>query len=229
MEVKRITRASFRAVAREGTAPPALEAAVRAAAQACREQKKAGSLSAAGIFRYGPALFFYLEALTDGPLTGRSLTEALPESVFSALAPYLRGWPRLRGGERPFAYMTPVFWHDQPVYQGDYVRAVPPEKCCGRIALLRPEKLMSYVTHHQELVREGLLRGDRFQFISLHENVLFSYFETPRDREVVNIRRSDRPSEAIESWAEADPDSHFLRFPESPGENFHVIETLFAL
>ena len=122
--------------------------------------------------------------------------------------------------------MTPVFWHDQPTYAREYVRDQPPEGRCGRIALLRPEKLMSYVTYHQALVREGLLVGDRRQFISLHENVLFSYFETPRDREQVNIKRSNEPSCVLAQWLAADPDSHFIRFPESPRENFHIIETV---
>ena len=70
------------------------------------------------------------------------------------------------------------------------------------------------------LLREGLLVGDRYQMISLHENLLFSYFETPRDREQVNISRRPEPSEATKEWEAVVPESHFYHFPEANGENF---------
>lgn len=69
-------------------------------------------------------------------------------------------------------------------------------------------------------MREGLLVGDRYQMISLHENLLFSYFETPRDREQVNISRRPEPSEATKEWEAVVPESHFYHFPEANGENF---------
>lgn len=95
--------------------------------------------------------------------------------------------------------------------------------------MLHPEKLLSYVCHHQAIVEEGLLVGDRYQMISQHENLLFSYFETPRDREQVNIRRKQEVSEEIKRWEEVDPESHFYHFPEAQGENFLVIPTVFSV
>ena len=59
--------------------------------------------------------------------------------------------------------------------------------------------------------------------ISLHENLLFSYFETPRDREQVNISRRPEPSEATKEWEAVVPESHFYHFPEANGENFLII------
>lgn len=48
-------------------------------------------------------------------------------------------------------------------------------------------KLFSYVYYHKGLVDEGLICGDRYQSIALHENILFSYFEEPRGS--VNIKK----------------------------------------
>ena len=218
--MKLLLRRAFRAALRERVDEAALAAALSSFREACLLEKEAGALNTASVFRYRKLLFAYLELTPERP------EDACPQAPLALLAPFLKPWPALDGPDRPFVPMTPVFWHDQPTYAREYVRDQPPEGRCGRIALLRPEKLMSYVTYHQALVREGLLVGDRRQFISLHENVLFSYFETPRDREQVNIKRSNEPSRVLAQWLAADPDSHFIRFPESPRENFHIIETV---
>ena len=78
-------------------------------------------------------------------------------------------------------------------------------------------------------MEEGLLVGDRYQMISSHENLLFSYFETPRDREQVNIKHQEKESEEIEKWEAVDPESHFIRFEEDPENNFLVIDTLLSI
>ncbi len=220
--MKFLIRRAFRAALRESVDEAALSAALAAFRRICRNAVAAGEMNTASVFRYHGMLFAYLELTPDGPESGA-------EALLDVLAPFVKPWPAVNGPDRPFVPMTPVFWHDQPVYAHEYVRALPPEKRCGRVALLRPEKLMSYVTFHQALVREGLLVGDRRQFISIHENVLFSYFETPRNREQVNIKRSNDKSRVLDEWLAADPDSHFIRFPESPNENFHIIETLVSL
>ena len=47
----------------------------------------------------------------------------------------------------------------------------------GGIAFLYPEEAVShYTSWHQAIVEEGAFKGDQYQFISLHENILFSYF-----------------------------------------------------
>ena len=61
------------------------------------------------------------------------------------------------------------------------------------------------------------------------ENILFSYFETPIDREVVNIKRVDEKSSEIDKWERTDPFSHFYHFPEANGENFMIIPTIFDI
>ena len=74
---------------------------------------------------------------------------------------------------------------DEPKSPEDWKRKIPPEHGCGRIAVLFPDKADSYVSHHLALSKEGLLVGDRYQFISKYGYQLFSYFETPRTNERV--------------------------------------------
>ena len=231
-DVVNMVRAEYRAALCEGVDEKALAEAFDVCRAALEMAKGRGELYTGGVFRYRSMLFAYLEYLTDAYLeylTDGRLTETelrdTPERWFSALAPFLKLWPE-RDADRHWAYMLPVFWFDEPKGYGHFARALPPEKRCGRIAELYPDRAMNYICHHQAIVREGLLTGDRYQFISVHENILFSYFETPRDRERVNIRRAGGRSIEAEKWAVEDPDSHFKRFPESPDENFHIIETV---
>ena len=103
-----------------------------------------------------------------------------------------------------------------------------PTRRCGRIAYLKEEKLFSYVTYHDALVREGLLKGAKYQAIALHEDILFSYFEEPRQS--INIKKDDiQESKVIKQWLAADPESHFIPLPESGGENFTLLPEHFAI
>lgn len=99
------------------------------------------------------------------------------------------------------------------------------KKQVGRIAFLKKEKWASYVYWHKALVEEGLFCGDQYQFISLHENILFSYFEEPK--KMVNIRRTSESSMIIEGWLNSDPKSHFCR-NKTGGENFYIMEQLLS-
>ncbi|MGI5947442.1 MAG: hypothetical protein ACOX8K_08565 [Lachnospiraceae bacterium] len=87
------------------------------------------------------------------------------------------------------------------------------------------EKWDSYVYWHKALVEEGLFCGDQYQFISLHENILFSYFEEPK--KMVNIRRTSESSVIIEGWLNSDPKSHFCR-NKTGGENFYIMKQLLS-
>lgn len=232
--MKQVIRAQYRAVLKEGTT----EEELRTAADFCRlkmeKEIREERLLTGGIFRHKKLLFLYMEYITDtemyknGTDTGKKCIEQFPQEWFPEMTPFLHTWPG-KSGERSWAYMYPVFWFDTPKSLDMWKRKEKPDKRCGRIAVLHPEKLFSYVCHHQAIVKEGLLTGDRYQMISLHENVLFSYFETPRDREQVNIRRSEDESKEIKKWEAADPESHFCHFPEAKGENFLIIETLVSV
>ena len=219
-----LTRAQYRASIKEGVSNDALLEVFSHCRRELEGRKSAGELMTAGLYRYKDLLFLYLEPIYEASIDLRGLAD----KWLAPLPPCLKPWPEF-DGDRLFAYMTPVFWFDEPKTPADYARALPPEARCGRIARLYDDKVMSYVTHHQSIAAEGLLVGDRYQFISIHENILFSYFETPRDRERVNIRKISGESAEIVRWSDDDPDSHFQRFPEAPGDNFMVIKTVFSL
>lgn len=108
----------------------------------------------------------------------------------------------------------------------EYERTTDTKTKVGRVAFVYPDKMPSYVKYHTEIVEEGLLKGDKYAFISMHENLLFSYYEEPRNN--VNIKSSDEESVVIQKWIDADPESHFDRV-KAKGENFLVIPMLFSV
>lgn len=146
----------------------------------------------------------------------------------SALHPILAQWPE-KEETRDWAKMQMIFWHNEPIDDEDWKRTVKPDRRRGRIALLKPDKIWGYVYHHYAIVQEGLLTGDRYQAIALHEDILFSYFEEPRER-TFNVRRVENgKSEAIKGWAAVDPASHFIQLPGSNGENFLILPDYFTV
>ena len=220
-----IIRAQYRAALKDDAMDEELLKLAELCREKAEEERKNGRLLTGAMFRYHRLLFLYMEYIsTDSGMK----TEAIPDKWFSDLAPVLHPWPELSGNKN-WAYMFPVFWFDQPEGLAQWIRKETPEGRCGRIAVLYPDRLFSYVCHHQAIVKEGLLVGDRYQMIALHENILFSYFETPREREQVNIRRMEQESEEIKAWLAADPESHFYHFPEAMGENFLIIPDLFTV
>lgn len=150
-----------------------------------------------------------------------------PDELLAPLQPYLQVWPG-QAGDRLWVHMYHIYYHDLPKSVEDWRRTAVPEKRRGRIAFLREEKLFSYVYYHRAIVEEGLLPGDRYQSIALHENVLFSYFEEPKT--MVNVKGdTSRESEVIQSWLAADPEAHFIHMPEGDGGNFMFLPALFAV
>ncbi len=150
-----------------------------------------------------------------------------PEELLVALSPYLQIWPG-QADERLWVHMYHIYYHDKPTSMEQWARASVPELRRGRIAFLRDDKLFSYVYYHKALVDEGLLLGDRYQSIALHENILFSYFEEPKT--MCNVAHDfTRQSEVINEWLAVDPESHFIHMPQGKGENFMFLPALFAL
>lgn len=230
--MNQIIRAQYRAVLEPDVTEDALAEAVAQCHEILQAEATQGEILTGGMFRYQDRLFLYLEYIAsegdDRFNPRRDLINRIPDEWFAFMRPLLHPWPEYCGEQR-WAYMYPVFWTDEPRSLTQWRRQQAPDARCGRIAVLYPDKFASYICHHHNLVTEGLLVGDRYQMISAHENILFSYFETPRDRERVNIRRSDEPSQAIKAWEAVDPDSHFQRFPEDPNNNFLIIETLISV
>lgn len=155
------------------------------------------------------------------------LTVVHPAEFLSPLTPYLCAWPGQKG-ERFWVHMYHIYYHSVPKSAEDWKRATIPNQRRGRIAFLRDDKLFSYTYFHKAIVDEGLLTGDRYQSIALHENILFSYFEEPKT--FTNIKNNlQEKSKVIEGWMAVDPESHFIHMPEGEGENFMFLPALFAL
>ncbi|WP_029231177.1 hypothetical protein [Butyrivibrio sp. VCB2006] len=189
----------------------------------CREKASAlikkGELVNVSFYRYENMGFLYIESVGK---------YSQAETLMADLKPYLKPWPE-EDGDRYFAPMINVYYHHVPDEDLDIwekERTTDSKTRVGRVAFVYPDKLPSYVMHHKAIVDEGLLMGDKYAYISMHENLLFSYYEEPRNN--VNIRNLDEKSVAIEKWMEADPESHFDR-EKAKGSNFLVIPCLFSV
>ena len=196
----------------------------------CKEKAKSlvenGALVNVSFYRYENMGFLYVESVPqDSDIENES---ANPEIIMADLKPYLKPWPE-EDGDRYFAPMVNVYYHHIPedeLSAWEHERTTDVKTRIGRVAFVFPDKLPSYVMHHKAIVDEGLLKGDKYAYISMHENLLFSYYEEPRNN--VNICDSEKESEAIKKWIAADPESHFDRI-KAKGENFLVIPCLFSV
>ena len=175
------------------------------------------------LYRHESMVFLYMEALCE------TLT---PEALFPHLTALLSLWPGKADADpakllkpRAWVYMYPIYHHDVPETKEQWAREGK-KKRRGRIAILKEDKLFSYVYYHKALVEEGLLEGDRYQFISLHENILFSYFEEPK--QFTHIKKECmEESSVIWDWLAVNPESHFDH-DLSGEENFLLIEEIYG-
>lgn len=228
-----IYRLHYRAQLKENYAEEELQAAVSECCLAVRAAQRDGKLLTAALYRQEKMLFLYYEALgtphipaEDEEPSGEDLqAEVLrPKDFLAALSGFLQVWPGQQS-DRLWVHMYHIYYHDIPCSPEQWRRPVLPQKRRGRIAFLYDDKLFSYVYYHKGLVDEGLIKGDRYQSIALHENILFSYFEEPRTN--VNLRKEEEESRVLEEWTAVDPESHFIR--KQGGGNFTFIPALFAL
>lgn len=210
-----IFREQYRGCLKQAVSEKELEEAL-AKAQECAEKLiRENRLLSVGLYRYQQMCFLYYESLEKG---------IVPEEFLSALTPLLEMWPEEQG-KTPWAYMYHIYHHSMPMEPEAWEAERAGEKTkIGRIAFLYPEKLFSYTYWHKAIVDEGRLPGDKYQYISLHENILFSYYEEPRTN--VNLcGDAEARSEVMEGWLAADPESHFDR-QKAGGDNFLVIEPI---
>lgn len=175
-----------------------------------------GQLMTAALYHYGRQLYLYYEPI------GSMIA---PDCLMAPLNAVLSPWPQ-KDATACWAQMYPVFWHCKPQTVDQWKRCKQPDARRGRIAYLKHDTMFEYVYHHFALTQEGLLRGDQYMCVALHEDVLFSYFEEPRSS--VNAAGSDEPSKAIQGWLDADPDSHFEKLPGANG-NFLLLDAYFTL
>ncbi len=208
-----------------GPQNPSRAAALAACKARCETLIGDQKLMTAGLFAYRDMLFAYVESRGD---------ELPPGEIFADLAPLLCDWPGVNGF-RKWVPMTPAFYHAVPQDDVDWSRDIPLEKCRGRLAFLKPDKVFDYAHSHKALTDAGELTGDKFLFISLNENILFNYGEGRLI--ITNIQRDP------ESWEKKTGHPRFIGelpphrpSPEqqlkSPfqtwedGQNFRYIDTL---
>ena len=173
-------RCSFKQDADESVMKEALDKCKDKAASLIKEDK----LCNVSFYRYENMGFLYMESFFENK-------ETQPEVFMAELEPYLKLWPD-QYGDVFFTPMINVYYHHIPEENPDiweHERTTDVKTRVGRIAFVFPDKLPSYVMHHNAIVEEGLLKGDKYAFISMHENLLFSYYEEPRNN--VNIKNSD--------------------------------------
>lgn len=219
-----IYRMHYRAKLKDGYEKEVLQAKLESCQENIRIAQRNGRVLTAALYLadtpdIANTLFFYYEAVDDNGVIS-------VEELLSPLAELLQTWPGMTE-ERIWVKMYHIYYHSVPESVEGWKRAAKPELRRGRIALLYEEKLFSYVYYHKAIVDEGLLQGDKYQSIALHENVLFSYFEEPRT--MVNIRNSAEESKVINDWLAVDPESHFIHTPECEGLNFMFLPALFAM
>lgn len=207
-----IQRSEYRGCLKAGILEEDWKMALAEARTLVQEQKENDCILTVCLYQHKNMLFLYMETLQEG---------ICPSKILSLLTPYLELWPE-ENGLTPWAPMYHIYHHSIPGEVSEWIKErATNEKRIGRIAFLKPEKLFSYTYWHYAIVQEGLLKGDKYQYISLHENVLFSYFEEPRHN--VNITGKEKESKVIDGWMAVDPESHFDR-EKAGGNNFLVIE-----
>ena len=216
-EKQQVRRASYRAALRSDAGEAQNDRAFAECQRILEQEKEAHRLLAASLYRYGRFLFLYTEGIGE---------TAVPEKLFAPVVPLLQKWPvtiEEPDNDRVWVLMQPYYYHAIPESAEEWMRNRQPSQRRGRIALLAPGKWENYMMHHLALMREGLIEGDRYHLISIHENVLFSYFEEPKT--MTNLQRKPgAQSKALEDWLLTDPESHFMRFVPGqgpgPDENF---------
>lgn len=252
----KIYRLHYRGQLKENISSDSLCNEIQKCVQNIRQAQKDGRTLTAALYQNDRMLFFYYEALGEPlavtepiaaaeagtaeaagqgqgsrpvPESGEDVqtTCVRPEELLAPLTPFLQPWPG-QGGDRLWVHMYHIYYHSVPESPGQWMRAAVPGKRRGRIAFLRDDKLFSYTYFHKAIVDEGLLTGDKYQSIALHENILFSYFEEPKT--FVNVRGdASVESQVIRDWLAADPESHFIHMPRGEGENFMFLPALFAV
>lgn len=176
------------------------------------------TLMTAALYYHENMLFLYYECIGD---------DISPTLFMEPIHTFLETWPTT-SGLTFWANMYHIYYHAIPDGEDDWKRPIEPSFRRGRIAYLKEENMFQYIYHHTAIVNEGLLAGDKYQSIALHDTILFSYFEEPKT--TINIRRDlSKESSTIKDWIDAIPENHFAPIIPSQGGNFLILPSYFAL
>lgn len=209
-----ITRWEYRAAVKKNVRKEAFSQALEFAKKAVNAYVDKGEILELCLYRHDNLCFLYIESLAG---------ELNPAEILAPLSDYLELWPE-EYGLTPWAPMYPIYFQANTGSVEDWVKERTAGKTkIGRIAFLKHETMWDYVYWHKAITDEGLLKGDKYQYISLHEDILFSYYEEPRNN--VNISGLEGESQAIKGWLDIDPGAHFM-LEKTEGNHFMNIEPI---
>ncbi|KWX77799.1 hypothetical protein AMQ84_11175 [Paenibacillus riograndensis] len=156
------------------------------------------------IFKGGKELFLYYEC-------GGERHE--PEKLLADNGELLQVWP---GGEQPrwWVPMMDIFHYQQPVSREYWKRSQGERTPFGRVAVLKPEQVSSYVYYHYQYQEERPGDGDKYGIIGLHENLLFFYSELPATVEPVPYSGKLTTNLRPEHWGEV-MEPHFIKWGDA--------------
>ncbi|WP_150274636.1 hypothetical protein [Paenibacillus tepidiphilus] len=157
------------------------------------------------LFSWETSLFLYYECLGE---------QVEPEDLLVSAKEYLAAWPGGWRG-RHWAPMTDIFHYQYPVSRQHWERRNPEREPYGRIALLKPEEISSYIYYHYQYQEERPGDGDKYGIIGLHENMLFFYAEQPTVRETAPYAGKLNTSLRPDNWGEV-MDPHFIKWTDAP-------------
>lgn len=163
-----IYRVSFRAQAKEG-ALPELKQRLAQRFPEPRALLRDEALLTASLFSWERQLFWYAE--------GKGAVRH-PATLFSDWSDLLDTWP---GEKEPRLWipMIDAFYFNAPESEEQWARPEPVQDRIGKVAFLRPEMIPSYLFYHYQLQEERAFAGEKYKYISMHENLLFMYDERP--------------------------------------------------
>lgn len=231
--MKTVLRFHYRSNLKDNYDSESLKKALKECQQKVSFEINNNKILTCALFHYHNMLFLYIEFIvekeTSKDVNNNSIYAKITENIFEPLAHYLKAWPGV-SSDRIWVLMFHIYCFAYPENLEEWRRSVSPDKMCGRIAILYPDKLYSYIYHHYAIIKEGCFKGDKYQSIAIHENIAFSYFETPRDRYITSVKRNAaQESIELQNWTNVDPESHFIHLPGSNGQNFLEIPCCFAL
>lgn len=231
--MKTVLRVHYRANLKDNCDSGSFEKALEECKQRVSLEISNGKILTCAIFHYKSMAFLYIEVITDKEVSedvdSNYIYHKAIENIFEPLQKFLKVWPGMEE-DRVWVQMFHIYCFAYPESLEEWRRPIPPHKRCGRIAILYPDKLYSYIYHHYAIVKEGYFKGDKYQSIAIHENIAFSYFETPRDRYITSVKRNaSQESIELQNWTNVDPESHFIHLPDSNGQNFLEIPCYFSI
>ncbi len=158
----------YRAQCRPGQQEATI-AAWRAREESLRTRQAGRHILTASVFAWQDQFFLYYETVNPS---------LLPDTLAGEMDDLLESWPG-HAQPRRFVPMMDIFHCGEPTSEEYWRRKTPPEQVSARITRLQPEMVSSYIFYHYQMQEEKPGSFDKYCLISIHENLLFFYRESP--------------------------------------------------